>query len=306
MEKRVRCTLGVVALLLICSAAGALAAPLRAFVDDVGRSVSVPTPLRRIISLAPSVTEILFALEVDEQVVAVTEFCDFPEEATRKVKVGAMYQPNIEQIVSLRPDLVITAVGASQKETVLRLERLGVPVYVLNPTRMVEIFAAIQRVGALVSREEAAARLVAGLEQRLTALRQWLAGHRPVRTLYLLWYQPLMTVGYGSFLHEIITLAGGDNLAKDAALAYPTLSLEQVIAAAPEVIILNSDSAPFQHMIAEQHRRWSHIPAVRDSRVHVVDTGLLNRPSPRSVQAVEILARYFHPTVFARDHQERR
>jgi iron complex transport system substrate-binding protein len=284
----------------VCAATG------RTVVDSVGRAVEVPTSLQRIISLAPSVTEILFALEVDEQLVAVTDFCDYQPAATRKLKVGGMYHPNLEQIIGLRPDVVITAVGASQKDTVLRLEKLGVPVYVLNPKSMDDILASILRVAELVSREREAQRFVGDLRHRLFAIERRLSGQRPVRALYLLWYQPLMTVGPGSFLHEIMTLAGGDNLAKDAVLSYPTYSLEQVLTAAPEVIVLNSDSAPFLHLIAEQPQRWSHLPAVRNGRIHVVETGLMNRPSPRSVDAVELLARFLHPKVFAHEPLERR
>jgi iron complex transport system substrate-binding protein len=297
----IRAALCWAALFLVWSPSLALVATPHTFIDDVGRAVTVHTPLRRIISLAPSVTEILLALHMDEHVVAVTDFCDFPEEATRKPKVGAMYQPSIERIVALQPDLVITAVGASKKETVLRLEGLAVPVYVLNPTSVAEIFAAIERVGALGSREQAAAKVVADLRQRLAAVTTRLVGQRPIRTLYVLWYQPLVSVGRGSFLHEVITLAGGENLAQDAPQAYPTYSLEQVIAAAPEVIILSSDSAPLQQLMGEQPERWTGLPAMREGRIYVVDTGLLNRPSPRSVEAVETLARYFHPEAFAYD-----
>jgi ABC-type Fe3+-hydroxamate transport system substrate-binding protein len=123
--------------------------------------------------------------------------------------------PNIEQIIGLRPDFVITAVGASQKETAFRLERLGVPVYVLNPQGVDDILASILGVGELVSREQEAQRVVVGLRDRLSAVEQRLLGQRPVRAFYLLWYHPLMTVGRGSFLHEIVTLAGGGNLAGD-------------------------------------------------------------------------------------------
>jgi iron complex transport system substrate-binding protein len=290
----------------IVLAPASVPAETRTFVDSVGRPVIVPAPLKRLISLAPSVTEILFALDLDEQIIAVTDFCDYPAEALGKTKVGTMYQPNIEQIVSLQPDLVITAVGASKKETVLHLERLAVPVYVLNPRNMDEIFTAITLMGAVVDREDAAHDLVRKLQARLITVQGALFGRRPVRTLYLLWYQPLMTVGSGSFLHEIITRAGGENLSKDALLDYPTYSLEQVITAAPEVIVLNTDSAPFQRLVAEQPQRWSHLPAVRNGRLYVIDTGLLNRPSPRSVEAVEVLARLLHPEVFASAPQHRR
>jgi len=281
-------------------------ASTRTFVDSVGRAVAVSAPLKRLVSLAPSVTEILFALDLDEHIVAVTDFCDYPAAATGKTKVGTMYQPNIEQIVGLQPDLVVTAVGASKKETVLRLERLGVPVYVLNPRNMAEIFSAIALVGVVVDREDAAHALVRTLQDRLAAVRAALSGRRPVRTLYVLWYQPLITVGAGSFLHEIITLAGGENLSRAAPLDYPIYSLEEVIAAAPEVIVLNTNSAPFQRLVMEQPQRWSHLPAVRDGRLYVIDAGLLNRPSPRSVEAVEVLARLLHPEVSALDPQHRR
>jgi iron complex transport system substrate-binding protein len=171
---------------------------------------------------------------------------------------------------------------------------------------MDDIPASILRVGELVSREQEAQRIAGALRDRLSAVEQRLAGQRLVRALYLLWYHPLMTVWRGSFLHEIITLAGGDKLAKDARFSYPTYSLEQVIAAAPEAIVLNSDAAPFMQLIAEQPQPWSDLPAVRDRRIRVVETGLMNRPSPRSVDAVELLARFFHPNVFARDPPERR
>jgi len=281
-------------------------ATTRAYTDSVGRTVQVAFPPQRIVSLAPSVTEMLFGVGVEDQLIAVTDFCDYPEGARHKPKVGSMYHPNIERIVALQPDLVITAVGASRKETVLRLEALGLPIYVLNPKTMAEIFASITRVGELVARTETAQRIVSNLTERLAAVQRRLSDRRPVRTLYVLWYQPLITVGQGSFLHELITLAGGENLSKDAMLDYPTYSLEEVIAADPEVIVLNSDSAPLLRLLSQSPQRWAQVAAVRQQRLYVVDTGLLNRPGPRSVEAVELLARFFHAEAFIPHTPERR
>ncbi len=270
-----------------------------AVTDDLGRQLTLARRPERIVSLAPSNTEILFALGLGERVVGVTDYCDYPPEAKAKEKVGGFRDPSIEKIVALKPDLVL-ATGGVQRETVAQLEKLGVPVFVLDPRTVDGVLGSIRTVARLAGIPAAGEPLAESLQRRIDAVRARTAGlpedARPA-VFYEVWPDKLRTAGPGSFIHDLIELAGGRNVAADTGQPYPEFSVESLVAADPAVII-----TPFEQTARDlaQGRRpgWQGIRAVREGRVVVVDQDLVSRPGPRLVDGLEAFARAIHPELF--------
>jgi len=271
----------------------------RSFVDDAGRKIYLSKPPARIVSLAPSVTEILFAIGAGDQLVGVTEFCDFPSEATHKQKIGYA-NPNLEAVTALRPDLVLTPKEFLKPDLLTKLEHLKVPVFVMAATTVEDIFAHLSTIGRMLDRSAAADEVTTTLRRRLAELKSRMEGVPPVRVLYVLNSQPLITVGPGSFIDQLITMAGGLNVAAKSGMPYPRLSMEVVLQQDPEVLIFPVGKT--EGISAEEQqawRQWPTITAVARGRLHQISADLLNRPGPRIVQALELLADILHPDLAA-------
>ncbi len=270
----------------------------RTFVDDLGRKIFLAKPPVRIVSLAPSVTEILFAIGVGDRIVGVTQFCDYPPEARMKPKVGYA-QPNLESLVALRPDLVVAPREFLRVDVLSKLEQLKIPAFILEAKTIEDILTHIQTLGRLVGASGAADGVAMALRQRIGELRGRTEGLTRLRVLYVLNSQPLITVGPGSFVHHVIELAGGQNVAAHASVPYPRLSIEEVIKQDPELIIFPVGSVEGIPE-AEQRlwQRWSTLSAVKHNRFHSISSDLLNRPGPRIVEGLERLARMLHPEAF--------
>src|SRR5215471_13673379 len=208
--------------------------------DDLGRKVRVIESPRRLISLAPSVTEILFAIGLGSRVVGVTTYCDYPPETAAVEKVGDTQKPNLEKIISLKPDLVIISTASQLEEFVGNLERLGVPVYVNNPTDLGSLLHSIQRLGDVAGVPESASRLVVDLRARINDVHSKVASLRRPRVLLVLSSEPLITAGGTTFINDLITEAGGDSISADQKADYPQFSLETALARRPEVIFLQA------------------------------------------------------------------
>jgi iron complex transport system substrate-binding protein len=266
--------------------------------DMTGREVTVAAPPRRIVSLVPSVTEILFTIGGQDRLAGVTDFCDFPAEARRKPRVGSMLAPNLEAIVALRPDLVVATTAGNRQETFDQLARLGIPVYVVNPSRLAEVLELMTRLAALTGRSEAAEPVVAALRGRIQAVRTRVTPLRRPRVLYVLWPEPLIVPGRSALITELITVAGGESVTADGGEAYPRYSVEAALARAPEVILLARHGTPTSRISREQWARFRTLPAIRAGRFHDVDGNLLHRYGPRVVDGLERLARLIHPEAF--------
>ncbi len=270
----------------------------RTFVDDLGRKIYLSKPPTRVVSLAPSITETLFAIGLGERVVGVTQFCDYPPEARTKPKVGYMH-PNVESIVALQPDLVLAPREFIRPDILGKLEQLKIPAFILDAKTAEDIPSHIQTIGRMLDHTGPANQTAMALRQRLAELRTKIEALPRPRVLYVLNSQPLITVGPGSFLHHLIELAGGANVAARAKAPYPRLNMEEVIKEDPELIVFPGGGA---EGIPEPERqlwqRWTTISAVRHRRFHEVPSDLLNRPGPRIVQGLERLARIIHPEAF--------
>lgn len=264
--------------------------------DDLGRKVQIPSYPRRIVSLAPSITETLFALGLDREIVGVTEFCNFPEAALTRPKVGSFISLSAEKIVSLKPDLILATADGNRKESVEQLTRLGLPVYTVSPSNLDQVFGMIVTIGRMTGRDREALSLIQRLRQRVlhvTAVTERLP--RP-KVFFQVGLDALVTVGRDTFLNELISLAGGVNIAGEEKTRYPRFSIERVISAAPDVIIVTSmkGEGGFEQ-VKKNWTRWSSLPAVRQGRIHLLETDVVFRPSPRIVDGLEELARLIHP-----------
>ncbi len=266
--------------------------------DDLGRQVTIPVEPRRIVSLAPSNTEILFALGLGDRVVGVTKFCDYPEAAKLKEKVGGFQDVDVEKVVRLRPDLVL-ATGGVQQPVLRQLEKLGLTVYAVDAKSLEDVLDDISAIGRVTGAEGAAEALRRQLQERLRRARDRAARatSRP-KVFFEIWPDPLITAGPGSFAHDLVEAAGGENIAADTAQPYPQFSLETLLARNPDVIV-----TPFAQSAADlkqgRRRNWEQIRAVREGRVILVDENEVSRPGPRLFDALERLVDQMHPELAA-------
>ena len=297
MTKRV---VVVIVAAMAMAVSGLVASSAAAFTtrDMLGRDVTLGAPPRRIVSLVPSVTEILYALNAEHLLVGVTDFCDFPPEAKRQPKVGGMVAPSLEAIIALKPDLVIATTEGTREDTFTQLSRVGVPVYLVAAHHVADATSLMRRLGELTGREGMAGPLVARLEQRIEAVKTAVFPLVRPRVLYVLWPEPLIVPGRGSIVTELIQLAGGQSLTADDPDAWPRYSLEAAVAKSPEVILLANHGAGTGAVSMDKWRRLASLPAVKSGRLLSVNGDLMHRYGPRFVDGLEQLARAIHPEAF--------
>ena len=277
--------------------------------DQLGRTVRLDSIPQRILSLSPGNTEILFALGLDDSLVAVTDYCDFPPEAKEKPSIGGFSTPNIEEVIALSPDLVLAA-SIHEKRVIPQLEGKGIDVFVLAPKTLDEVLAAITLVGEIAGKEEAAV-LVAEMQKRIKAVTDKTATmpmeQRP-STCYLVWHDPLMIAGYVTLQDELIEKAGGINIVSMLSSYYATeltdyakISPETFIAANPAVIIAGAghgSGADQTFQYAKTESRLRDTDARKNNRIYSIDANLASRPGPRIVDALEKFAQFIHPELF--------
>jgi iron complex transport system substrate-binding protein len=261
--------------------------------DDLQRQVTLPRPASRIVSLAPSITESLFAIGAGDQVVGVTDYCNYPPEALTCRRVGGMINPNIETIVGLSPDLIVVSMEGNLRQDFLTLTDLNIPVFVCNPRTLDGINRSLRQLGSLTGRLRDARHLTDSLAARAAALH--IKGDtRHIPMLLLVSLQPLMAVGSGTFLNELIVAAGGNNLASSTGLTYPTLSREMVLTADPEVLLITEGAISSLNTLTSLYPEWARLSAVRNGRVHLINPDLTGRPGPRAVEGLALLKSLLH------------
>jgi iron complex transport system substrate-binding protein len=268
--------------------------------DEMGRVVRIPQPVRRIVSLAPSVTETLFALGLGDRVVGDTDFCDYPPEAKLKKRIGGTVKPNIEAVAALHPDLVVASREINRPDSVSALERLGIPVYVTDPQNVEQVLTSTERLGELLGARDTGRLLTADLRRRLGELDQRLAGLPAKNVLMVVWLDPLMSVGRNTFMEDALRRAGARSII-DSPQPWPTIDLEQVVRLQPEYLIISNDNAKqVQRELSEFQARpvWRRLEAVRNRRLIVLSEAI-SHPSPRLVDGIEQLARTLYPSRFA-------
>jgi iron complex transport system substrate-binding protein len=291
--------------LALCLLAGAPAVRAAALTDMLGRAVAVPEGPLRVVSLAPSLTEIVFALDRGDWLVGDTEFCDYPPAARSKPKVGGPVTPNLERIVQLRPSLVLITAEGNPLQTVARLTQLGLSVFAVKPESYAGILASIQMLGRVLQAEAAAAVLVRNIQDRSTAVQRAVQGRPRPRVLYLVWADPLVAAGPATFVNDLLEMAGGENVVQERSVPYPHLGWEEVVGRAPEVILVadhrdQDRPAASKGALRTTWSKWQSVPAVRSGRILELPGDTILRPGPRVVDGLEELARAIHPEVFVR------
>ncbi|MFW6149985.1 MAG: ABC transporter substrate-binding protein [Chloroflexota bacterium] len=290
------------AMLLPCACGPSQSATPDTVEDDLGRVVALDAVPERIVSLAPSNTEILYALGLEDRVVGVTDYCDYPPEAEQKPKVGGYSTPDIERIVALEPDLVL-ATDMHEQEIIPNLTARGLAVVALEPHDLQGILADIRLVGRVTGTDATAAQVTGEMQDRIDTVADKVAsaGERP-RVVYITWHDPLWSVGTGTIIHELMEQAGGHNIFHDAT-GHKAVSLEPIIARDPQVIVAGTGHGAAKESPlrwARQETRLAVVQARKNGRVHGIDADLMTRGGPRVVQALEKLASFFHPDAF--DH----
>ena len=274
--------------------------------DDHGRTVNIAETPERIVSLAPSITEILFALDLGDKVVGVTDCCDYPEELVEKIETGEIQRVgapfpsfNLEIIVDLMPDIAF-AIGATVPDYVDDLVGLGIPTIILQPEIIDDIFHDIELVGIIVGKQGDAAALVSDLEDDIDEIVAKVA-NAPVRSVFygvdvsdpaMLW-----TVGNGTFIDDLVTLAGGDNIAGNLE-GWPTYNLEDLVNSNPDVIVLGGANWGVSAEEVASRPIWEDLDAVKNGNIYAIDDTTLVRPGPRIDNGLELLSGLIHPELF--------
>jgi len=264
--------------------------------DQLERHVTVPDKPQRVVSLAPSITEIVFALDQGHRLQGVTTYSDFPPEAVKLPKVGSYGHLDLEKIVALKPDLCIAIKDGNPRVIAQRLESLKIPVYAVDPNNLDTIMKTVLEIGTLLNAKGRADQLVQNMDLRIQKVKSLVAKttHRP-RVFLQIGVSPIVSAGTHTFIHELIVIAGGTNLSAGP-IPYPRFSREKVLALSPEIIIITSmaRSAVFEKVKAEWEK-WPNMPAVRNQRIYVEDSNFFDRPTPRLVDGLELLIRLIHP-----------
>lgn len=265
-------------------------------IDSYDREVVIEKKPEKLISLSPSNTEILFAIGLEEQLVGVSTFCTYPEAALEKTKVGDFSNPNIELIIELEPEVVFVAAGV-QKEMMAQLEKMGIAVVTLDARTIEQVMENINLVGKITGNIKEAQELVAQMKVQVAEVTKKLESvtEKPV-VFYEVWHEPLMTAGPGSFIDNLINMAGGKNTAFDAAQEFGQFSVEILIERDPDLYIVSDHGRPTKDV--EGTPGYENLKAVKDGKIIVFEDDLITVPGPRLVEGLEKLAKILHPELF--------
>jgi iron complex transport system substrate-binding protein len=284
------CVLAVILLALLPAAGSA-----RTVKDQTGRMVNVPENPRRLLSLAPNITEIIYALGLGDELVGDTDNCDYPPQAKSKPHVGTMVNPSLERIVSLKPDLALGTPEANRRETADQLERLGIPLYGVTAKTLEGTLASIQDLGRVLGRTAEADRLVATLRARIERVENRIKGQAEPKVLFVVWYRPLITIGPGTFIADVVRAAGGIPVGENLKGEWPRMTLEELMPLNPDVILFPKTES-FSPGLEEFRGLpgWKDLRAVKNDRMYFVSE-TIERSGPRLVDALEELANILHP-----------
>jgi iron complex transport system substrate-binding protein len=287
MNKPLRQILFALALL----AAAGLARAEIVVIDDSGAAVRLAAPAKRIVSLAPHITETLFAVGAGERIVGTVDYSDSPEAAKKIPRVGGYSRLDLEAVAALKPDLVIAWESGNAKAHIDKLRALGLPVYISQPNHIDDVATALERFGQLTGQADAGRAAASHFRARLAALHGRYAARPTVRTFYQIWKQPLMTVGAPQIISDAIKLCGGENVFAALPTMAPTVTVEGVIAANPEAIVASGmgDSRPDW---LDDWKRWTSITAVARNNLFFIPPDLLHRHTPRLLDGTERLCQH--------------
>jgi iron complex transport system substrate-binding protein len=266
--------------------------------DDAGRTLSLPVRPSRVVSLAPSLTEIVFAVGAGPRLVGDTSYCDYPEEAKRLTHVGDTLNPNIESIIGLKPDLVLVSTASQLEAFTRQLDQQHIPVYISDPRDLNAVLNSIETLGAVLGETERGQQVANGLRERAKAVEEKVANRRSISVFYQVAAEPLYTAGRDSFVTDLIRRAGGLSVTRDVPGGWPRYSNESALAARPEAVIIPIGEAMGTGSDSQLAESLKKSPAAVEGRVYPINGDLLSRPGPRLVDGFEQIARVLHPEAF--------
>jgi iron complex transport system substrate-binding protein len=272
----------------------------REVTDEAGRTVRIPQNLRRIVSLSPGLTETIYALGLQDVLVGDTDYCDYPPDAQHKPKVGGAINPSLEAIADLHPDLVLVTKSLNRLDTVNSLADLGIPSYAIDPQSVAAIISSTQRLAEILGAPEAGEALAKDLERHLAGIQQRVARFPRRSALFIVWTQPLISVGKQTFIADALQYAGAVSIV-DSTENWPKVSLEEIARLQPEFLVFpdtHTETTPLNIEALSDLPGWRILDAVRNHR-YAKTSDAVDRPAPRIVSAIEDLARQFHPEAFA-------
>lgn len=314
LSRMLKAACSAAAIVLFCStflpaqtpppSAPAVAAPVsppayREVTDEMARSIRIPQTVHRVVSLAPSLTETIYALGLQDLLVGDTNYCDFPPEARNKTKVGGSINPSLEAIAALHPDLVLVTKSLNRLDTVNSLADLGIPSYSTDPHTIDDIISSAQRLADVLGAPEAGNALAKDLERRLSDTQQRVGSLAPSRVVFVVWPEPLISIGKDTFIADALQHAGAVSVV-DSSQSWPQINLEEVVRLQPDFLVFadsHSETAPASTAQFAELPGWRILQAVKNHR-YAVTSDAINRPAPRIVSAIEDLAKQFHPEAF--------
>ena len=270
----------------------------KTFSDSLGREVKLDREPSRILPLAPNITEILYFIGLGDRVVGVTNYSYYPPEAFKKPKIGSYNNLNVEKIISLSPDIVIGTKDGNMPGTIDLLDQAGIQSFIVNPRKVADVIDTIEIIGNVCGVQEKAGELSKDLRERLKIITGNVRDRKKPVVFLQININPIMTVNRNTFHHDLITLAGGINMTGDEPMTYPRISIEELINRKPDIIIISSMERGGRFEKARlEWLQWKSIPAVQNNRVYLIDSDLIDRPSPRIIEGLEKMAEIIHPEV---------
>jgi ABC-type Fe3+-hydroxamate transport system substrate-binding protein len=261
--------------------------------DELGRTVEVPDHPHRVVCLIPNVADIVYSLGAGADVVAISDFTKYPKEALDKPSIGLPLNPSMETIVALHADLALGTGDLNTLEFAGQLERLGIPVFMVDPHGIEGIYASILSIGRALNREPDADKVVTRLRTRVVRVKARVSAKPRVRVFMAIWYDPVMTIGKRAFISELIEAAGARSVTDDIAQEWPEVSIETVVSRQPDALLFASGSGITPEEL-KARPGWEHLKAVREGRIYYIDDRV-QYPSPIAFDALEDLAEQFHP-----------
>jgi len=292
----------VLLLITLCLVGAGLLISKLAGIPDAQHLIGEPTKAERIVAMAPNLTEILFALGLEDRIVGVTLHSDYPPAAEKKPKMGTFWQPDIEAIIGARPNLVITLAFEQQRNLASRLKRLGCETLTVNIEKVSELFDAVETIGAVTGTQAKATTLIDGIKKKFDNLSALIRDKAKIKVLWVIQREPLRVAGQDTFINEMIELAGGQNAIGPTLHKYPPIGSEQLIACAPQIIIEpvmgKKDLTKALPAAIKYYSRFENMPAVKNNRIYVIDGDTVSRLSPRLYEGVETIAKCLRPELF--------
>ncbi len=276
--------------LALCSNMPSMALELT---DELGREIELEGVPERLVSLAPNITEIIFALGVGDRLVGVTEYCNYPPQAKKIKSIGGFIDPNLELILTLKPDLIIGTADGNYRWMIQRMEKVGLKVYIINPSNFSQLFSTIRDMGSLLGVKEAGARLADSLKRRMdriaASVKENIGSSKPTVFLQIS-HQPLVTASDGTMVNTLIEKAGGINIAKGLDVRYPQFSIEEVLRRNPDIIlVMGNNNEQQKNLAVKKWEEYKEINAVKNGQIFMIDQDIYSRTSPRCLDALQEL-----------------